>query len=823
MLLHSVLVRFYKSFNYDYLRKSDRSVSERRPWESFEDKWFPYVRIPIEPSITTIVGENESGKSCLLTAIHAGVSGGDILPKDFCRHSEFFTVEEGKQRVPQFGSEWTNVSPEERDAVTAACKLKGKRHFSTFWLFRPAPDKATVYVPSQDGFDHVDLPAAAVQTIPNLLPAVFSLNADVALPESVPIAYLAAPRSDTEKYAGCLGRFDFALANEYAQNRSWFDSPETVANKAAQISSLFKSLIDRIQEPPRRSVAGLQLAHDLIRKIARVDRNVLAGLQEALTAGEDAYAEGIIRDINRRLDTALNFPKVWAQDRDLRLMVSPRDRDLVFTVQDRTGTQYAFGERSDGLRYFLSYYIQYLSHEPVPNGRSEILVMDEPDAYLSNQGQQDLLKVFHSFAYPERDGRQPVQVVYVTHSPFLIDRNHADRIRVLQKGSGDEGTRVVRDVSRNHYEPLRSAFGAFVAETTFIGNCNLMVEGTSDQVLLAGATRHLRSLPDVAASETLDLNGITIVPTGGAAQIPYLVFVALGRDVEQPTVIVLLDSDEEGNAARDVLLNGVGLRGRRAQLLKGDHIVQIGDVHENLVETEDLVPLELAVAATRTYVKDYCSWDDDALARITRDAVVEQHGAEPQRVFAGMREFVASINTNVHMQKVGFARAVVAVLQVGQADGIPEFEARMKALLRRLNQMQRRAMRERAAERIGKRFEREKDKFLQDYPDTATREQVGLFLETAVDSLDDSLEGDQIRTELKELRREFTLEEEVTRKVEDYNDLKERLVGIRYAPLRAVQEKEPDEAPSPTADDAAGEDAEEAAALPPRDLEATDG
>ena len=219
------------------------------------------------------------------------------------------------------------------------------------------------------------------------------------------------------------------------------------------------------------------------------------------------------------------------------------------------------------MRYFLSYYIQHLSYEPVSNGRNEILVMDEPDAYLSNQGQQDLLKVFHSFAFPEKDGRRPVQVVYVTHSPFLIDKNHADRIRVLQKGTGDEGTRVVRDASRNHYEPLRSAFVAFVAETTFIGNCNLMVEGTSDQVFLAGAARRLRSLSGVAASETLDLNEITIVPTGGAAHVPYLVFVALGRDVEQPTVIVLLDSEDEGNAAREALLNGVGLRGKRRPLL----------------------------------------------------------------------------------------------------------------------------------------------------------------------------------------------------------------------------------------------------------------
>ena len=49
-------------------------------------------------------------------------------------------------------------------------------------------------------------------------------------------------------------------------------------------------------------------------------------------------------------------------------------------------------------------------------------------------------------------------------------------------------------------------------------------------------------------------------------------------------------------------------------------------------------------------------------------------------------------------------------------------------------------------------------------------------------------------------------------------------MGIRYAPLRAVQDKEADEAPSPTAEDAAREDAEGAAALPAaQDPEAADG
>src|SRR5690606_8644292 len=186
------------------------------------------------------------------------------------------------------------------------------------------------------------------------------------------------------------------------------------------------------------------------------------------------YANGIVKKMNEDLAKALNFPKWWSQDSEFSLTLTLRDFDLVFTVRDRTGSEYAFSERSGGMSYFLSYFVQYLSH--VPTGGQEILLMDEPDAYLSMLGQQDLLRIFDSFAEPEDKSVRSIQVVYVTHSPFLIDKNHSERIRVLEKGDGEEGTRLVANAGRNHYEPLRSAFGAFVAETTFISNCNLMLE-----------------------------------------------------------------------------------------------------------------------------------------------------------------------------------------------------------------------------------------------------------------------------------------------------------------------------------------------------------
>ena len=95
MRLKTVLIRFYKSFNFDYLRKNN-AQAKPKPWELIDDKWYPYVNIPIDSKITNVVGANESGKSHLLSAIEKGISGQGIERHDFCRYSQFFTLQRGK-------------------------------------------------------------------------------------------------------------------------------------------------------------------------------------------------------------------------------------------------------------------------------------------------------------------------------------------------------------------------------------------------------------------------------------------------------------------------------------------------------------------------------------------------------------------------------------------------------------------------------------------------------------------------------------------------------------------------------------------------------
>ncbi len=805
MILDTLYVRFYRSFNFDYLRRTDRHVRKKPPWEFMEKglaqeqedhpgtdqkqekaHWYPFVSVPLDSHITTVVGENESGKTCLLKAIEHGVSGKKIEQRDFCRHSAFFTVEEGKERRPEFGCKWRFASNQERERVITACGLP--EDIDALLVFHTSPSETDIYVQRATEIEAVD--AANVEAIGASLPLVFRIDSKIGLPDSVPIGYLTEDREQAEAHLRWRKR-------ARSLNAAWIESPDAIKQSADGIFALLHGSAQDAGRGTARDALELKLAHDLIRKVARVSVQSLTELERAIREHEDPYAESLTAKINERMDMALNLSNVWAQDRDFRLRVSPRDKDLVFTISDRTDTRYAFDERSDGLRYFLSYYIQYLAHEPNAEGRNEILVMDEPDAYLSSQGQQDLLGVFDAFAYPRADERPPVQVIYVTHSPFLIDKNHPKRLRVLQKGRRHEGTRVVRNASRNHYEPLRSALGSFVSETAFIGNCNIIVEGPSDQILIAGATRHLRMKANLPKSETLDLNEVTIVNGGGAPEVPYLVYLATGRDVERPTVIVLLDSDEPGNKARKILERGVSVstEKKRRQLLPKSRILQLGQVCTNFVVMEDLVPLDLTINAARRYVERHSDWAENDIEGINIQAAKRLIGSNGQSAFSATKELLRSVDEDFEMSKVGFALEVVAILeeQAGKAEsggetaGVDEFAENMRLLLMQLNRMQTAARREDDKEQVLGAVKRTKDRFVRDFKGRFTKDEALQLVAALRACLDDSIEGDEMAKGLNEIVRSFELETDRTEDVRDCDAFRRAVESVQYDPQRAVQ------------------------------------
>jgi len=831
MKLKSVYVRFFKSFNYDYLRKIDPNA-KRKPWELVDGQFYPHVEVPIDSQITTVVGANESGKSHLLGAIEKGLTGSNssggatsgIERKDFCRYSHFFQSTRKGPRHPDFGFQWGDLEPEEKEKVLRVCGIETERNFSRFFFFRTHKG-CVIYLPKEleEGYDEFEVSCG----LKDLMPHVFRIDSNIALPDRVSIRRLLEGRMREDEdwwpfdrrrafqVAEALPKIDKLLASvSSAGVNPTINQPSITTSVQEEAKRLRESLHADpgvIRDEERlHEIKAFNLAYDLIFKIAEIDPEDVEMLQNALRDSQTGIVRSVVDKINRALAVKLRFPRIWSQDRNFALRVEATEHELNFIISDRTGCQYSFDERSSGLKHFLSYYIQYLAHDPAAGAQFEILLMDEPDAFLSGEAQQDLLKIFQMFSDPiqgKGEGAVPVQVIYVTHSPFLIDKNHAERVRALEKPEGTKGTRVIKGAAQNRYEPLRSAFGAFVGETTFISQCNLMVEGLSDQILLAGSATYLRRLHDVPESEMLDLNRITIVPAGGADNLPYLVYLARGRDPEKPAVIVLLDSDKDGDAAKSKL-GAQGPHPGKKQVLAPRFILQLGDISiegaapngsggadSRFKTLEDLVPLPLAVRAARTFAENIYDLSDQDLEGLTEDGI-RQRMQGGRSVFDAIKGYFAELDPpgSMDIDKVPFARTVVDILpevarerqqqKNGKQSGLDEFEKNMRALFRRLRIMQTAAEQDVKDKRMRQKVAQEVDTFLSDFGDSrmATRDDVSRVL----GNIESDLEGDEnerayIVQEITKLRQAHELGDDPTELVRDFDSLLEGLERLRNA------------------------------------------
>ncbi|WP_460579690.1 AAA family ATPase [Humibacter ginsengisoli] len=782
MIVATLYVRFFRSFNFDYLRQAHNRYQPDL-WDVLEDgRAFPFVQIPLAPDVTTVVGANESGKSQLLDAIKFTLTGQGAKPSDFCRYSEVFSINRDLPS-PDFGLQLGGLTDTDRASIGTAIGAELSAD-DQVRVFRLSGRPLEVFVTGDQTTRHAPANPTLVEA---LLPTWFEIDSRTALPNRVPLARLTQ-RGDL---AGSPPNSATAVAAFVQQNPQFFTNAATVQGAADAIYQAYAAA------PPGEdgvSAAQVTLVRDLLLHVGGVSESTFQQILDSVVAGDDGYVNGLVERVNRSLATGLNFPHWWSQDHKFQLLVSVRGLDLVLTIKDRTGTEYSFAERSGGMKYFLSYFVQYLAHRPARGSPNEILLMDEPDAFLSSQGQQDLLRIFEDVARPANPERQAAQVVYVTHSPFLIDKNHGERIRVLEKGEADEGTRVVRNAARNHYEPLRSAFGAFVAETTFIGQCNLMVEGMSDQIILAAVSAWMaRTHPELTA-ENLNLNTITLVPAGSASQIPYLVYLAVGRDVDRPAVITLLDSDASGDKAAATLNKGGPYN---KCLLKKDYVLQLASLDgdgltpsrpQGFSEIEDLLPVEVVLRAARNYVAEFLG---QAAEKKIQSVVIQDlsfDGSGTQKVVETLLR--SKLGEDFHLDKVGLARHISELLRDDDVtdDQRDKLLAVARALFGRLVKMQRAANLEMSTERVARKVKRAVKAFQTATLGTPTRDQALSLVENIERDLIVGTQTEALRDELRRLRIDFQLEEDPSKPLVDATRFIERVNASAY--LRELESQD---------------------------------
>ncbi|MGB3412446.1 MAG: AAA family ATPase [Microthrixaceae bacterium] len=778
MRVEALHVRLFKAFNYDFLRLHDPELP-MRPWDLYKGVDYPYISVALDREITCIVGANESGKSQLLAAIGYALGAKDPGASDSCRYSMFFG-RDGDLSTAQFGLTLDDLGPEDIAALGAIDGLEVPAETSRVHVFRESPDELVVYI--GDSKSSAVITGEPLTALTSLLPRTFSIDTKRELPDSVPLSYLI--ERATNPKASAARRVDrFKFVDSLLENYEQID--QLASASPINQPDLRKLIPAKPRDATDRHLSQFDLAYHLLVTVGGVAPSMFTELHSALRTESEGLTTAIAGKINEQLSRALNMPKWWSQDIDFDLQIVTRDFDLVFTIKDRTAAEYMFAERSEGLKYFLSYLVQYLTRLQEGNPPA-LLTMDEPDAYLSQQAQQDLLALFQDFI--NRDRSLPRQVVFVTHSPFLIDRNRPERVRVLSKGIDDEGTRVVKKVSHNHFEPLRSAFGGFVGETTFIGNCNLILEGQIDQIYIAGLCSDA-SRRRAEPTDFLDLNKITLVAAGGATHVPYMTYLARGRDHDQPAVVVLVDGDDDGDLAVELLVEGIrrGKKKKTTPLINSEFLIQISERDLPGVacdrpggprEIEDLVPLAVHHQAATALAIDLCGTDDAIPSLAEIQALV----AKDVGYFKAVSKAFEASGSELRIDKLGLSRAVIDLLADGAAfEGDATLRNNFKELFRRLRRLQADAEAERSATGSQDAVRRAVNGFLKQHPDRSTRDEVRILLLDLDRLLDESEWADRVRLSKLTVERDLKLTRDLGDDIQRFPEVRKQLEGLLYA------------------------------------------
>ena len=195
---------------------------------------------------------------------------------------------------------------------------------------------------------------------------------------------------------------------------------------------------------------------------------------------------------------------------------------------NRTKVSLPLKNRSKGFNWFFSFLVWFKKIQEDKNS-SYILLLDEPGLNLHTTAQENLLDFIESLS-------ENYQVVYTTHSPFMVNSEKLHRVRtVLETEKGSVISDSIQEKDPNTLFPLQAALGYNIAQNLFISNNNLLVEGVSDLVYLQVMDAILKE----KGGEGLD-EDITIVPVGGLDKVATFVSLLRGSKLK---IACLLDSN----------------------------------------------------------------------------------------------------------------------------------------------------------------------------------------------------------------------------------------------------------------------------------------
>lgn len=536
------------------------------------------VKIKLDYYLTTFIGANESGKTNVLKAL-ACINDREIEDNDFCTYSDLFDklkrnviqkeeiniVEVLFQLENDDQAKLQNIHPKLGDVTT----LKFSKRFSNSLYVNPPKNVVLSELAKEKKKDEID---TIINDINEDLNSFYKeFGAHLINPD--PSQDLEQMFSEIiDKITKKLEIDEYNLDDEY--NRIRLFSPKDVTPtrtrpKPPRVwSSRFNDLINEIITQVTKIQQLQDQTNYLIKDIFTILPNVeflsfdelqdrynydefmeksdqfptLKKLIEFTGLDVGSLKVSNINEVKQDLDYASNiitdrFNEFWEQD-DIKFHIDVINNEIAVSITDNLiRISQPMSMRSQGLNGVVSLFINVMS---IP--KHSIILLDDPGIHLHASGQKDILRMLEKLS-------EDRQIVLTTHSPFLINRNKLERIRIVTKNE-EHGTTISEKFHISDYdalEPIRASIGMTLSDSLFTTEKNLLVEGQSDYFIL-------ESLSRLSKEKNLDYidTSISIFPVNGADKMPYYTTFLLK---DKSDFVVLLDNDDKGRTISKRLID----------------------------------------------------------------------------------------------------------------------------------------------------------------------------------------------------------------------------------------------------------------------------
>ncbi|GAB6904723.1 hypothetical protein JCM12296A_05570 [Desulfosarcina cetonica] len=531
--------------------------------------------VKVDNRVTCLVGKNEAGKTALLTALYR-------TNPIIAEHADFDeTYDYPKREVEDYRFEVENKDREEAVVVESIYELEDGDLEVIAEVFGPKVlksktfERKTYYGKNNSKFVlSVDDTAARKY-----------LTDNPALPDELKETLNGV--SDWNAFSAALDATEATEAVNALKG--------TVAKVREKDLSfyIFNSLIwprapkylyfDEYYQMKGQANLNALIAREDAKKLEDSDYPLIGLINLARLDHRKLVAANNTTELKNKLEGAGNhltgrIVKYWSQNKHIQMRFDVRDAKAEDPPDMRQGINVwgevydtvhwahtLLGTRSRGFVWFFSFLAWY---EDIKRQKQNvILLLDEPGLSLHGRAQADLLRYFDAELSAH-------QLLYTTHSPFMIDPTRFNRVLIVQDLGIDakeqlpkdqDGTKVlsnVFDATDDSLFPLQGALGYEIQQTLFIGPNSLVVEGPADMLYLQAVSAQLEREGRTGLSESW-----VVTPVGGSGKVP--AFVALLAPQKGLNVATLLDIQNSDRALIEDLY--------KKKLLKKKQVTTYGD------------------------------------------------------------------------------------------------------------------------------------------------------------------------------------------------------------------------------------------------------